>query len=93
MPSASRADVDPPAQPPSHPLQQTAAGCEPALLGHYQPSTNPMDFLLDDPFEYPILPGVSLADDGFGSLPDDLQLPLYDAQMDIEGQFLDFQDM
>ncbi|KAK8096185.1 hypothetical protein PG999_014207 [Apiospora kogelbergensis] len=93
MPSASRADVDPPAQPPSHPLQQTAAGCEPALSGHYQPSTNPMDFLLDDPFEYPILPGVSLADDGFGSLPDDLQLPLYDAQMDIEGQFLDFQGM
>lgn len=50
-----------------------------------------MDFMLSDPFEYPVLPGVSLADDGFGSFHDDLQLPLYEAQMDLEGQFLHFQ--
>ncbi|KAK6858639.1 hypothetical protein PG995_005203 [Apiospora arundinis] len=89
MPSASQANVE--AVPPHfYPLQQTA-GCETTLSGHYQLFASPMDFLLlDDPFEYPILPGVSLTDNGFGSLYDDLQLPLYDAQMDIEEQFLDF---
>ncbi|KAK8043887.1 fungal-specific transcription factor domain-containing protein [Apiospora phragmitis] len=78
----------------ARPLQQQQQ--QQAFSGHhhYQPTTtNPMDFLLNDPFEYPVLPGVSLADDGFGSLHDNLQLPLYEAQMDLEGQFLHSQDM
>ncbi|KAK8875262.1 fungal specific transcription factor [Apiospora arundinis] len=78
---------------PSVPRPLQTAGHEMTLANHYQPSLHPMNFLLDNPFEYPVLPGVSLADDGFGGLHDDLQLPLYDAQMDIEGQFLDFQNM
>ena len=60
--------------------------CQPAAPEH-------MDLPWNDPFEYLLLPGVSLADDGFGSFHDDLQLPLYEAPMDLEGQFLHFQDM
>ncbi|KAK8087602.1 transcriptional activator Mut3p [Apiospora hydei] len=77
-------------------LQATRAHPSQLQQQPYQPAattTNPMDLLLNDPFEYPVLPGVSLAEDGFGGLHDDLQLPLYEAQMDLEGQFLQFQGM
>ncbi|KAK8054842.1 hypothetical protein PG993_000069 [Apiospora rasikravindrae] len=77
----------------AHPGPLPQAAALPGQL--YQPTTttNSMDFTLNDPFEYPVLPGVSLAEDGFGGLHDDLQLPLYEAQMDLEGQFLQFQGM
>lgn len=48
-----------------------------------------MDFPIEDPFAYPLLPGVSLADNTFAALPEDsLQLPIFDANMNIEGQLL-----
>ncbi|KAK8084108.1 fungal-specific transcription factor domain-containing protein [Apiospora saccharicola] len=93
--SSSRVSLEVPLQQqqPSHPTLQQHVH----LSGGHQyqppPATSPMNFLLDDPFEYPVVPGVSLADDGFGSFLDDLQLPLYDTQMDLEGQFLHFQDL
>lgn len=49
-----------------------------------------MDFPLEDPFAYPLQPGVSLAESELAAFAEDtLRLPLYDTDMDIEGQLLD----
>lgn len=49
-----------------------------------------MDFPLEDPFAYPLLPGVSLAENELTAFTEDaLRLPLYNAEMDIEGQLFD----
>lgn len=49
-----------------------------------------MDFPLEDPFAYPLLPGVSLAESELTAFAEDtLRLPLYNTEMDIEGQLLD----
>lgn len=51
-----------------------------------------MDFPLEDPFAYPLLPGVSLAEGELTAFSEDtLRLPLYNTEMDIEGQLLDVQ--
>lgn len=55
----------------------------------YDVPSSLMDFPIEDPFAYPLLPGVSLADNTFAALPEDsLQLPIFDANMNIEGQLL-----
>ncbi|KAI4593840.1 hypothetical protein KJ359_008881 [Pestalotiopsis sp. 9143b] len=55
----------------------------------YEVPSSLMDFPIEDPFAYPLLPGVSLADDTFAMLPEDsLHLPIFDANMNIEGQLL-----
>ncbi|KAH8745497.1 fungal-specific transcription factor domain-containing protein [Diaporthe sp. PMI_573] len=49
-----------------------------------------MDFLLEDPFAYPLMPGVGLAENELAAFPEDsLRLPLYNTEVDIEGQLLD----
>jgi hypothetical protein len=49
-----------------------------------------MDFPLEDPFTYPLLLGVSLAESELTAIAEDtLRLPLYSTEMDIEGQLLD----
>jgi hypothetical protein len=49
-----------------------------------------MDFPLEDPFAYPLLPGVSVTESGLTAFAEDtLRLPLYNTEMDIEGQLLD----
>lgn len=51
-----------------------------------------MDFPLEDPFAYPLLPGVSLAENQLTAPAEDtLRIPLYNTEMDIEGQLLDVQ--
>ncbi|KAG8167988.1 hypothetical protein KVR01_003677 [Diaporthe batatas] len=51
-----------------------------------------MDFPLEDPFAYPLLPGVSLAESELTAFTEDtLRIPLYNTEMDIEGQLLDVQ--
>jgi hypothetical protein len=53
-----------------------------------------MDFPVEDPFAYPLLPGVSLADNDFATLQEDvLRLPLYNSHTDIDEQFLHFPDL
>ncbi|KAI1855945.1 hypothetical protein JX265_012028 [Neoarthrinium moseri] len=60
------------------------------MPGHapYHIPSNVMGFPMEDPFAYPLLPGVSLGDNSFGILPEDvLQLPVFDANMSLEEQF------
>ncbi|ETS86285.1 hypothetical protein PFICI_00113 [Pestalotiopsis fici W106-1] len=60
----------------------------------YEVPSSLMDFPIEDPFAYPLLPGVSLADNTFATLPEDsLQLPIFDANMNIEGQLLHFNNI
>lgn len=48
-----------------------------------------MDFTLENPFAYPLLPGVSLMDDWFSTSQEDiLRLPLYDLPPDMGDQLL-----
>ncbi|KAI1768515.1 fungal-specific transcription factor domain-containing protein [Hypoxylon sp. FL1150] len=57
-------------------------------------ATNIMDFPLEDPFAYPLLPGVSLIDNSFTSLHEDaLRLPLHSTHMDMEEQLFNLQDL
>ncbi|KAH8196768.1 hypothetical protein TruAng_009060 [Truncatella angustata] len=59
----------------------------------YHVSSNVMDFPMEDPFAYPLFPGVSLAHNSFGALPEDvLQLPIFDTNMNLEGEFLNLHD-
>ena len=59
----------------------------------YHEALNWMALPPEDPFAYPILPGVSLPDNDFSAFEDDrLRLPLYDLPPDMDGQLLQFQD-
>ncbi|KAH8660119.1 fungal-specific transcription factor domain-containing protein [Xylariales sp. PMI_506] len=63
-------------------------------LAHYHDPVNVMDFPVEDPFAYPLLPGVSLVDDSLKPPSHDiLQLPLYNSHLDMEGQLTYFQDL
>lgn len=49
-----------------------------------------MDFLLEDPFAYPLMPGMGLPENELAAFAEDnLRLPLYNTEVDIEGQLLD----
>lgn len=55
---------------------------------------NIMDFPMEDPFAYPLVPGVSLVDNSFTSLHEDaLRLPLHNSHMDMEEQLFNLQDL
>lgn len=59
----------------------------------YHQALNWMALPQEDPFAYPILPGVSITDNDFSAFEDDsLQLPLYDLPPEMDSQLLQLQD-
>ncbi len=51
-----------------------------------------MGFPMGDPFAYPVLPGVSLADHRFTALSEDtMRLPVFNMHADMEGQLMSLQ--
>jgi hypothetical protein len=76
------------------PLHEPAAQPVPmpgliASRGHW----DVIDFPMEDPFAYPTLPGVNLANNNLTTIDEDtMRLPLYNLLTNVEGQLMHFRD-
>ncbi|KAH8888995.1 hypothetical protein GQ53DRAFT_723777 [Thozetella sp. PMI_491] len=78
---------DAPPRPESGPHPSSVATPLPMPVQDHGPE-DLMGFPIEDPFAYPVMPGVSFDDNRFTSMHDTMQLPLYDIHDSIDRQFM-----